>query len=213
VAYALSFDDGPGPSTESLLDVLAQAGVKATFFLLGRNIDEAPWTNPPHDVDAARRVVRRALREGHRAANHTVSHPPSTLPAPMAHQFTDEVEQMDELIKELRRSSGVPSDLAIPVRLPYGEQRHDPRIRELETRGRDHVGWTATFGDWLDRPSELIAAEMCAHVEEYESLGLRSILLLHDSSEKPPYERHGTVEAVRRFLVEAKSRGWEAVLL
>ncbi len=210
VSYALTFDDGPGPSTESLLDVLAQAGVQATFFLLGRNVEQAPWTNPPHDTEASLTVVTRMLREGHRAANHTVSHPPSTLPAP----FAEEVDEMDQMIKGLRRSSGVPSDLAIPLRLPYGEQAYDPRARDLEIRGRDHVGWTAAFGDWLDRPAEHIAAEMVyAHVEEYESIGLRSILLLHDSGEKPPYERHQTVEAVRQFLVVAQSQDWESVLL
>ena len=40
--YALTYDDGPGPSTEALLDVLEAAGARATFFLLGRNLCEAP---------------------------------------------------------------------------------------------------------------------------------------------------------------------------
>jgi hypothetical protein len=120
---------------------------------------------------------------------------------------------MDELIKGLRRSSGVPSDLAIPLRLPFGEQAEDPRAEEMKIRRRENVGWTSAFGDWLDRSAEDMAAEMCAHVEEYESIGLRSILLLHDCSEKPPYERPRTVEAVRQFLVVAKSSGWDWVLL
>jgi peptidoglycan/xylan/chitin deacetylase (PgdA/CDA1 family) len=207
--YALTFDDGPGPSTESLLDVLAQAGVKATFFILGRNVEQPPWTNPANDREAARKIVRRALREGHTVANHTMSHPPSTLPAP----FMQEVKEMDELIKTLRRSSDVPSDFAIPVRLPYGEQAHDPRAREMDLRRREHVGWTSAFGDWLDRSAEDIAADMCAHVEEFESIGLRSVLLLHDGSESAPYERRRTVEAVRQFLVVAKSSGWDGVRL
>src|SRR5512144_3274869 len=37
--FALTFDDGPGPSTSALLDVLRDSGVRATFFLLGRNVE------------------------------------------------------------------------------------------------------------------------------------------------------------------------------
>ena len=38
---ALTFDDGPGPATTALLDVLAARGVTATFFLLGKNVERA----------------------------------------------------------------------------------------------------------------------------------------------------------------------------
>ena len=64
----LSFDDGPGPSTPLLLDVLHAASCRATFFLLGRNLAGA--------LDVAARMAR----EGHRLGNHTRSHAkPGTL--------------------------------------------------------------------------------------------------------------------------------------
>lgn len=59
--FALTFDDGPGPSTSNLLDGLHSAGVRATFFLLGRNLEEAPWCGDPA---RARALVLRAAGEG-----------------------------------------------------------------------------------------------------------------------------------------------------
>jgi peptidoglycan-N-acetylglucosamine deacetylase len=61
-AVALTFDDGPGPYTPRVLDILRRTGAQATFFLIGRQ------------VRGGAAVVRRALREGHALANHTWSH-------------------------------------------------------------------------------------------------------------------------------------------
>ena len=61
---ALTFDDGPhGSLTPRLLDALAKRKVKATFYVIGRNVESHP--------DIARRIVA----EGHEIANHTWSHP------------------------------------------------------------------------------------------------------------------------------------------
>ena len=57
----LTFDDGPGPYTDQLLDLLAKYDVKATFFVTG---------NYPDYYDC----IGRAYREGHTIAVHTFSH-------------------------------------------------------------------------------------------------------------------------------------------
>ncbi|GAA4100582.1 polysaccharide deacetylase family protein [Nonomuraea soli] len=59
---ALTFDDGPGPYTPELLDQLARAHARATFFTVGLNVAADP------------QVVRRMVREGHVVANHSWSH-------------------------------------------------------------------------------------------------------------------------------------------
>jgi peptidoglycan/xylan/chitin deacetylase (PgdA/CDA1 family) len=62
-AIALTFDDGPDPtSTPRVLDVLAREGVRATFFLIGRRAVRSPA------------IVGRIAREGHDLGNHTWSH-------------------------------------------------------------------------------------------------------------------------------------------
>ena len=107
--FALTFDDGPGPSTEALLDVLLALGVPATFFLLGRNVEEAPWCGDP---GRARAIAQRARSEGHVLGNHTYSH----LRPDRWREFTAGVRRGEAVLRLLR--SG-----AIPFRLPYGIQR------------------------------------------------------------------------------------------
>ncbi|WP_341359484.1 polysaccharide deacetylase family protein [Georgenia sp. M64] len=63
---ALTFDDGPGASTNRLLDILTGAGVRATFFLVGSRIDSYAT------------VVRRMASTGMEVANHSWSHPDLT---------------------------------------------------------------------------------------------------------------------------------------
>jgi peptidoglycan-N-acetylglucosamine deacetylase len=59
----LTFDDGPSPRTDQLLDVLARYDVRATFFVIGARIAERAAT------------VRRAADEGHAIGNHAWVHP------------------------------------------------------------------------------------------------------------------------------------------
>lgn len=59
----LTFDDGPHPrATPYVLDVLRAHGAKATFFCIGKNVQEHP------------QIYRRILEEGHRVGNHTQHH-------------------------------------------------------------------------------------------------------------------------------------------
>src|ERR671936_3000416 len=59
---ALTFDDGPGPYTARLLRILARAGARATFFVVGSRV--AAWPG----------LVRAEVRRG-AVGNHTWSHP------------------------------------------------------------------------------------------------------------------------------------------
>jgi hypothetical protein len=64
MAISITFDDGPNePYTSEILDILKKYNVKATFFLLGKNVERYP--------DSARRIVE----EGHAIGNHTYDHP------------------------------------------------------------------------------------------------------------------------------------------
>jgi hypothetical protein len=101
---ALTFDDGPDPlRTPRVLKILADAGVKATFFEIGRNA-------------AAHAEVARAVRAaGHTVGSHTFSHP--------------NMSRLDEAHAETEMESGDASvSLALGVhpgdlpffRFPYG---------------------------------------------------------------------------------------------
>ncbi|HEY5882977.1 MAG TPA: polysaccharide deacetylase family protein [Nakamurella sp.] len=62
VAY-LTFDDGPGPATGQILDILATKGVQATFCVVGRKVAENPG------------MTRRIVADGHTLCNHSWDHP------------------------------------------------------------------------------------------------------------------------------------------
>jgi len=60
---AITFDDGPSPYTAQVLDILARYQVKATFFVIGQNVERHP------------ELASRIVAEGHEIGNHTYSHP------------------------------------------------------------------------------------------------------------------------------------------
>jgi peptidoglycan/xylan/chitin deacetylase (PgdA/CDA1 family) len=72
---ALTIDDGPAATTDSILDVLTRHGAKATFFLIGSR------------VAGNEEVVRRMIRDGHEVANHMLYDIPSARLAPDTFQL------------------------------------------------------------------------------------------------------------------------------
>jgi chitin deacetylase len=176
----LSFDDGPGPSTPALLDVLRARGVRAWFFLLGSQVERAP------------EVAARIAGEGHVLGNHTYSH--ARPGAITRDELVDELARTDALLVRAGARPGT-----IPVRLPYGCVQDDPRVGVLAALGRPHVGWTADFADWLDPEPADLARRMAEHVDAMHARGRDAVLDLHDSS-RLGATRDATVEAVRRLL-------------
>ena len=63
----LTFDDGPSNNTHQILDTLKNENVKATFFMLGRNVEIFPET------------TKRVYNEGHYIANHGYTHEYSSI--------------------------------------------------------------------------------------------------------------------------------------
>jgi chitin deacetylase len=211
--FALTFDDGPGPSTAALLDVLRAEGVRATFFLLGRNVEEAPWCGDP---GRARALAQRATSEGHVLGNHTYSH----LRPDRWREFAPDVRRGEAVVRLLRPGP-------IPFRLPYGIQRveggfslgsageqMDPRLAVISSMGLAHQHWTSDFDDWTLRASDgpALAARMIAHVEQCAAAGLDAVLDLHDSGTGSSfgYERPATVAGVKLLLEEARRRRWKS---
>jgi peptidoglycan/xylan/chitin deacetylase (PgdA/CDA1 family) len=101
-AVSLTFDDGPHPEhTPALLDRLAAQGIRATFFVLGRNAAEHPD------------LVRRMAAEGHDVGHHSFTHGEPTATSAL------------DLISESRRTARLLAELlGRPPRLfrpPHGK--------------------------------------------------------------------------------------------
>ena len=208
--FALTFDDGPGPDTEALLDVLRDAGVHATFFVLGRNVEEAPWCGDP---GRARALAVRAAREGHVVGNHTWSH----FRPDRWKELAPDVRRGELVVRAVRREAGV-AETPVPFRLPYGIQvvdgGLDPRVPVIASLGLGHQHWTSDFDDWTLREGDgpVLAARMAAHIEAFAALGLDAVLDLHESGTGSSfgYARSATVEGVRLLLEDAGRRGWKS---
>ena len=150
---ALTFDDGPGPYTAHLLDVLDQYGAKATFFLIGSK------------VSSQASIVRSIQARGHQLGNHSWSHP--ELPKLPVDQIAGEVDRTNEAI---RQATGVTPAILRP---PYGAV-NGAVLEQLRLRGMSSILWSVDTRDWADRNSDIVCSRAVA--------GARpgAIILMHD---------------------------------
>ena len=126
---ALTFDDGPSPSTTpKVLDILAAHGVKATFFVTGKQLGS----------EERRAIAQRMLEEGHIVANHTYDHPNMrTLSAAAADtQIAKTHERLVELGVEPRF-----------FRFPYGSTSC-ATADAVRGYGYSITGWHVDSADW-----------------------------------------------------------------
>ena len=133
---ALTFDtehqDRPHPAggEARVLEQLARAGIRATFFLQGRWVEAFP--------DTARSIAAA----GHRIANHSYYH--VRMPLLTAAGFARDVRAADAAIRE-----HVGADPQPWFRLPFGAGANDPALHaRLATLGYRHVGWDVDGMDW-----------------------------------------------------------------
>lgn len=183
---ALTFDDGPHPeSLEKILATLKSAGVHATFFLVGKQIDEHPsW-------------ALRILDEGHEVGNHTQNHLRLT-------DLTDQLAIAEILDCEsaFEKATGSTTYLLRPPGM-----RFDSRILRLtEGLGKTTIGWTDAAKDFeaLDnRIRDLTRQELSDRVTSHIENG--SIVLLHDTLE--------TAAALPQIIAILKARGYRLVTI
>ena len=114
---ALTFDDGPNASsTPILLDGLRERKVRATFFLIGENVEK----------DENEKIVKRMYEEGHLIGNHTYTH--CNLSKLETGEAKKELEQTDTVIEKITGKQPV------FVRAPYGELPVDSGSAGLDDR-------------------------------------------------------------------------------
>ncbi|WP_159941308.1 MULTISPECIES: polysaccharide deacetylase family protein [unclassified Nocardiopsis] len=152
---ALTFDDGPAPTTPHLLDLLAEEGVKASFFLNG----DPALTRPG--------VLRRAYAEGHELASHNDQHEHMTK-AFSGEELAGQVAAVSAMV---RRQTGHTVTLFRP---PYGDS--SPRVlAEIGRQGMAEILWSLDSGDWGGADRDEIAENVLEQAEP------GAVVLLHDT--------------------------------
>ena len=185
---ALTYDDGPNdPHTERLLDVLARHKVHATFFLIGRYVQQRP------------EIARSIAAAGHIVGNHTFTHPLLT--------FKSEAEirrQLSDGRKALQDAIGEHSNLFRP---PFGGRR-PAVLRIARELGFEPVMWSITGYDWSAPPAKVIERK----VEKQMRGG--DVVLLHDGGHRQiGADRSQTVIATDHLIARYKSEGYEFVTI
>lgn len=182
---AITFDDGPDPEwTPKILDILREKGVKACFFLLGKNCEDYP------------RLVQRIVAEGHEIGNHTYSH--RNLAVMSEWQMELELTATERLIESI---TGRSTTLFRP---PYNADSNPTDIAELVPLrlAQEQLGYTVVLEkidpqDWARPGTE----EIIQRVKDLRNEG--NIILLHDAGG----DRSETVAALPHIIDYLHTRG------
>lgn len=152
---AITFDDGPHPkNTPRLLDMLRERNIKATFYVIGRNVDLYP------------NVLRRTVSEGHEIGNHTYNHP-------ILSKLGDSTvrEELTKCRDAVARAAGVKPRTLRP---PYGALLQ--RQREWIHRELDYptIMWSVDPLDWKRPGASVVTSRILSNTTP------GAIVLAHD---------------------------------
>lgn len=180
---ALTFDDGPDPKyTPMILDTLQQYGAKATFFVIGRNVEANP------------EIARRIVREGHEIGNHTYSHPIRLAQAGSG-----------EIVRQLERTADLVATVTgARVRLfrPPGGAYTPELIATSKGLGYEIILWS-----WTTNPSDAYSPGRDRIIQKVTAnVAPGDIILLHDGN------NHGqTAAALPEIIRILRDKGYRFV--
>ena len=188
----LTFDDGPSKSiTPQILDLLKQEQIKATFFVLGKNVEKNPS------------IVKRAYEEGHYIANHGYSHEYGSI-----YESTDsllaEYNRTEDVIRKAIENESYSSHL---FRYPGGSS--GGKYKEIKKEAKTileanqiyYLDWNALTKDAEGaKTKEQQLENLAGTVGEKSSV----VVLMHDSSSKTV-----TYETLPDIIAFFRERGYQ----
>lgn len=185
---ALTYDDGPNdPHTMRLLEVLAKHNVRATFFMIGRYVQQRPD------------IARQVLRAGHVVGNHTFTHP-------LLIYKSDAVlrKELKDCREALQDAIGEASNFFRP---PFGGRR-PATLRIARKLGLEPIMWNVTGYDWNAPPAAVIEQKVTDQIRGGD------VVLLHDGGHKQMgADRSQTVLATDQLITRYKSQGYSFVTI
>ncbi len=186
---ALTFDDGPDSRyTPEILDILNARGIKATFFVVGINVE--------NNV----RLLKRIYDEGHEIGNHSFTHP--NLALVNAERTRVELQATRRIIESITGHT------TVLFRPPYNADSEPETIDELlpvEVGKEEDYYTVAESIDPQDWAEGITADTIVARVIEQKELG--NIILLHDAGG----DRSETVKALPRIIDYFQKGGFKFV--
>lgn len=184
----LTFDDGPSCLTEKYLDILKEEGAKATFFLIGQQIDG--------DMSD---IIKRELEEGHEIGVHTYCHEANEIYANEESCFKD----IMKIKEQLEMQFGYDAKL---VRFPWGSANgyistfREEIINKVHESGMEYADWNVSAEDSVGTPTvDSIMGNIRKDFKKYDE----PVILMHDSGCNKQ-----TLEALRGIIRELKEAGY-----
>lgn len=186
----LTIDDGPSSHTEPILDILKKYNVKATFFVIG------------HNTDNAKRLYKKIIDEGHALGNHTYSHNYGQI-YKSVDAFMEDVYKLDKFIYEITGTK------MTVVRYPGGSSNrltNLARIKSIAKRllseGYQYFDWNVDSQDGTRNPpaAEVMTKKIVDQVKRTKT----SIVLMHDLGSKK-----STVEALPKIIEQLSALGYK----
>jgi len=191
---ALTFDDGPNePYTSQILDILASHNIKATFFVVGKNVELYPET------------ARRIIAEGHVVGNHSYSHNAN-------HALTEYgAKDLERAQETIDNTVGIRPHLYRP---PHGK-KSPWELEAVKKGGLIEVTWSVSANDqhvlaFLGEPSpETLSREIVSRTNP------GGIILLHDGygtlHDTVKADKSLTVKALPLIIEQLQTRGYRFV--
>ncbi|MEC0090304.1 polysaccharide deacetylase [Paenibacillus macquariensis] len=180
----LTFDDGPTATTGQLLDILAKNQVKATFFMIGNNVQKYPS------------AVKRTLSDGHALGLHGLTH----VKGKFYKSPSSALAEMDTDNKYIEKITGVRSTL---IRPPYGSKPYFTQTFRNKVLGQGYHlwDWNVDSLDWKYKEATAsIYNTVMNQVHKLEKSKTTPIILMHD--QKP------TLKALPQIIASLKKEGY-----
>ena len=153
---ALTFDDGPTESTLEILALLKKFEMKASFFCIGKHIQQNP------------EIFQKIIREGHLVGNHTFSHT-RKMGFLRTANIIEEIKKCDEQAFD---TAGLHMKLFRP---PFGII--NPKVkRALENTGHQVIGWNIRSYDAILNSKKYIFKRITKNINPGD------VILLHDNN-------------------------------
>jgi peptidoglycan/xylan/chitin deacetylase (PgdA/CDA1 family) len=179
----LTFDDGPSPSTTSMvLKALAKDCVKATFFLIGRHAEAHPD------------FVKKIAAAGHTVAHHSMTHPMTLASI----SYPSAVDNIERGIKAVEKAA-TPYHTAHFFRFP-GFGASPALLAYMDRKGYAVFGADLWASDWNPMTPQYELSLVMARLEHAG----RGIVLFHDTQLQ-------TARMLPAFLAALKAGGWKVV--
>lgn len=198
IAY-LTFDDGPSKKvTPEILDVLEKNNIKATFFVVGKQIEEN---------DYAKDNLKRIYNEGHAIGNHGYSHYYHLL-------YPNGIADPTAFMNDMNRSEGIMKgvlgdDFSTKIiRFPGGHNSWDTTALDpiLADAGYSYIDWNSLTGDaeGSDKSSEELLSRLKECLIDLEYNDDTLIVLMHDTDAKQT-----TADSLQQVIDYLTSLGYE----